>query len=116
MSPSSLSALQLLVDATLPVFPTGCTVDTAHNATLALCCATVGSTPTQVAGVFGCPYTAAFAPAANQSFGSCALQSGAGSSCAPADSTADARQLRWNASRLAVGLVLAGMFVSLVQL
>ncbi|KAF7342542.1 hypothetical protein MSAN_02010400 [Mycena sanguinolenta] len=99
--------LQLRTGATLPVFPDGCTVDSAHNDTLAECCQAVGSTPVQTNEIYGCPYNAAFAPAANQSFGTCALQNGASSSCAPErTSGAFALRLRWNNRLLATSSLL----------
>ncbi|KAJ7118061.1 hypothetical protein C8R44DRAFT_982835 [Mycena epipterygia] len=103
MPPPATSMLELraLSAATLPVFSTGCTVDLGHNDTLAPCCAAVGSTPVEVDGTFGCPYTSAFVPAANQTFGTCALAHGAGSSCAPAspqNAAARLGSLRWQSA------------------
>jgi hypothetical protein len=68
-----------------------------------------------VDGVSGCPYTAAFVPAANQSFGACALEHGASSSCASgaADRTSDnggattLKRLRWNGVVLLAAVVLS---------
>ncbi|KAJ7914044.1 hypothetical protein B0H13DRAFT_2325632 [Mycena leptocephala] len=90
--------LQLNSGETLPIFPLGCTVDSGHNDTVAQCCTAVGSTAIQVDGIFGCPYNAEFVPAANQSFGSCALDQGASISCAPASQNSGAAvlHLRWN--------------------
>ncbi|KAK7020063.1 hypothetical protein R3P38DRAFT_3358834 [Favolaschia claudopus] len=106
---AAVREFQLRTGETLPTFPSGCTVDPAHNDTLASCCTTVGSTPTQATnGVFGCPYNTAFVPAANQSFGSCALDKGASSSCAPAgiDRESSGISFRWN-SAVAFGLLAA---------
>ncbi|KAJ7036164.1 hypothetical protein C8F04DRAFT_1394401 [Mycena alexandri] len=118
MSLRVVSTLQQLSgeDQTLPIFPTGCTVDTAHNDTLAPCCASVGSTPAQVDGIYGCPYNNAFPPAGNQSFGTCALNQGAGSSCAPPprqNNAAAMPHVRWNT--LSLCLVLAVILTSLLQ-
>ncbi|KAJ7159287.1 hypothetical protein C8R43DRAFT_1234039 [Mycena crocata] len=110
-----LPGVLLSTGASLPVFPAGCTVDSAHNDSLAPCCVSVGSAPTQIDGTFGCPYTDAFVPAANQSFGACALQKGAGSSCAPADpSSCGVLQLRskWNGAPAV--LLLMAVFAALL--
>ncbi|KAJ7685938.1 hypothetical protein B0H17DRAFT_1204622 [Mycena rosella] len=106
------SVLELRVDATLPVFPHGCTVDLSHNDTLTPCCAAVGSAPSLVDGVYGCPYNAAFAPAANQSFGACALEHGAGSICAAGSQNNAGLRLRWNS--VAGAVLLAGVVYALV--
>ncbi|KAJ7747838.1 hypothetical protein B0H16DRAFT_1725872 [Mycena metata] len=117
MSLGVISALQQRSgeDQTLPIFLSGCTVDTAHNDTLAACCASVGSAPAQVDGVYGCPYNDAFPPAGNQSFGTCALNLGAGSSCAPAlqNNAVAMPHMRWNT--LSLCLVVMGILTSLVQ-
>ncbi|KAF7342325.1 hypothetical protein MVEN_01820900 [Mycena venus] len=109
---------QLRTGETLPIFPAGCTVDPGHNDTLAACCAAVGSTPTQEDGIFGCPYTAGFTPAANQTFGACALERGASSSCAPADranaAAASAQPLGWNSVSWGMSCLLIGIVSSLL--
>ncbi|KAJ6553722.1 hypothetical protein DFH09DRAFT_1085480 [Mycena vulgaris] len=109
-------ALQARASETLRGFSLGCAVDLLHNDTLAPCCAAVGSTPAELDGVFGYPYNAAFAPAANQSFAACAMTHGARSICAASQNN-DASQkntgvrLRWNG--LPAALLLAGILAAL---
>ncbi|KAJ7466221.1 hypothetical protein B0H11DRAFT_2239955 [Mycena galericulata] len=81
--PSFSAALvaQLSMVSSLPIFPAGCAVETGKNSTLAICCAAVGSTPAEIDGTYGCPYTDAFVPSANQSFSACALERNTTGSC-----------------------------------
>ncbi|KAJ6616622.1 hypothetical protein B0H10DRAFT_1948946 [Mycena sp. CBHHK59/15] len=112
----SLAARHVVrAESDFPLFVNGCTVESGHNDTLAPCCAAVGSTPALMDGTYGCRYNAVFVPAANQSFGSCALEHGAGSSCAPASQSNSAVQPRIRWSTMALLMVIAAALSAVVQ-